>query len=73
MTRANTEQQKNTPWFAKAGAACSIVPRSFTVEDFAAVEKIDVHVHINSTGSALIDEAEADHFRLLTKIGRAHV
>jgi type IV secretion system protein VirB4 len=26
MTRANTEQQKNTPWFAKAGAACSIVP-----------------------------------------------
>lgn len=28
MTRANTEQQKNTPWFAKAGAACSIVPIS---------------------------------------------
>jgi type IV secretion system protein VirB4 len=26
MTRANTEQIKNTPWFAKAGAACSIVP-----------------------------------------------
>ena len=26
MTRANTEQQKYTPWFAKAGAACSIVP-----------------------------------------------
>jgi len=26
MTRANTEQAKNTPWFAKAGAACSIVP-----------------------------------------------
>ncbi len=26
MTRANTEQQKHTPWFAKAGAACSIVP-----------------------------------------------
>jgi Flp pilus assembly protein TadD len=22
MIRANTEQQKNTPWFAKAGAAC---------------------------------------------------
>ncbi len=28
MTRANTEQLKNTPWFAKAGAACSIVPIS---------------------------------------------
>jgi type IV secretion system protein VirB4 len=28
MTRANTEQLKFTPWFAKAGAACSIVPIS---------------------------------------------
>src|SRR3984893_14382470 len=26
MTRANTEQSKFVPWFAKAGAACSIVP-----------------------------------------------
>src|SRR5260370_34006143 len=26
MTRANTEQLKHMPWFAKAGAACSIVP-----------------------------------------------
>ncbi len=28
MTRANTEQIRLTPWFAKAGAACSIVPIS---------------------------------------------
>jgi type IV secretion system protein VirB4 len=28
MTRANSEQMKHTPWFAKAGAACSIVPIS---------------------------------------------
>ena len=28
MTRANTEQSKHTPWFAKAGAACSIIPIS---------------------------------------------
>lgn len=28
MTRANTEHHKNMPWFAKAGAACSIVPIS---------------------------------------------
>ena len=28
MTRVNTEQLKHTPWFAKAGAACSIVPIS---------------------------------------------
>src|SRR6201996_961258 len=33
MTRANTEQQKNTPWFAKAGAACSIVPIARFVSD----------------------------------------
>ncbi len=26
MTRANSEKLKHTPWFAKAGAACSIVP-----------------------------------------------
>ena len=26
MTRASTEQSKHNPWFAKAGAACSIVP-----------------------------------------------
>lgn len=26
MTRVNAEQRKHTPWFAKAGAACSIVP-----------------------------------------------
>jgi hypothetical protein len=47
-------------------AACSTAPRSFTVDDFASMEKIDIHVHINSGESALIDQAEADHFRLLT-------
>jgi len=26
MTRANSEQAKSVPWFARAGAACSIVP-----------------------------------------------
>jgi type IV secretion system protein VirB4 len=33
MTRVNTEQLKYTPWFAKAGAACSIVPISRFVND----------------------------------------
>src|SRR5277367_6858508 len=28
MTLANIEHRRNTPWFAKAGAACSIVPIS---------------------------------------------
>ena len=31
MTLANTEQLKLTPWFANAGAACSIVPISRVV------------------------------------------
>jgi type IV secretion system protein VirB4 len=33
MTRANREQAKYTPWFAKAGAACSIVPISRFVNE----------------------------------------
>lgn len=33
MTRANTEQMKSVPWFAKAGAACSIVPITRFVND----------------------------------------
>jgi Amidohydrolase len=38
----------------------------FSIGDFKRVDKVDVHVHINSSGSALIDQAAADHFRLLT-------
>jgi len=33
MIRANTEQLKYTPWFATAGAACSIVPIARFVND----------------------------------------
>jgi type IV secretion system protein VirB4 len=33
MTHASTEQQKYTPWFAKAGAACSIIPISRFVNE----------------------------------------
>jgi type IV secretion system protein VirB4 len=33
MTRENTEQLKYTPWFARAGAACSIVPISRFVNE----------------------------------------
>jgi type IV secretion system protein VirB4 len=33
MTRVNTEQQRYTPWFAKAGAACIIVPIARFVND----------------------------------------
>ena len=31
MTRASSEQRKHTPWFAQAGAACSIIPISRAV------------------------------------------
>jgi hypothetical protein len=47
-------------------AAGSAAPSAFTEADFATLDKIDVHVHINSPGSALLDQAAADHFRLLT-------
>jgi type IV secretion system protein VirB4 len=33
MTHVSTEQQKHTPWFGKAGAACSIVPISRFVNE----------------------------------------
>ena len=33
MTRASSEQSKYVPWFAKAGAACSIVPIARFVSD----------------------------------------
>jgi type IV secretion system protein VirB4 len=33
MTHVNTEQLKYTPWFAKAGAACSIVPIARFIND----------------------------------------
>jgi type IV secretion system protein VirB4 len=33
MTRVNAEQSKYVPWFAKAGAACSIVPIARFVND----------------------------------------
>ena len=39
MTRANAEQIKFVPWFAKAGAACSIVPISRFVTDHIFVLK----------------------------------
>jgi hypothetical protein len=47
-------------------ASCGNAHGLFSIGDFTAVDKIDAHVHINSSGSALIDQASADHFRLLT-------
>jgi hypothetical protein len=45
---------------------CSGAARSSSEDDFDSLEKVDVHVHINSSDTALLDQAAADHFRLLT-------
>jgi Amidohydrolase len=38
----------------------------YSVEDFEKVNKIDMHVHINSADPALVELAERDRFKLLT-------
>jgi predicted TIM-barrel fold metal-dependent hydrolase len=38
----------------------------YTVEDFAMVEKINTHVHINIPDTSFLRQARIDHFRLLT-------
>ncbi len=37
-----------------------------SLAEFAALPKIDVHVHINSSDPSLIEQAQADGFRLIT-------
>jgi predicted TIM-barrel fold metal-dependent hydrolase len=65
------KRSKNGRWVlvwccaAFAPAWGSTATESFSMADFASVEKVDIHVHINSSDSALIDQAAADHFRLL--------
>jgi hypothetical protein len=53
-------------WLTFAAAGNSTATEPFTMADFASVEKVDIHVHINTSDTALIDQAAADHFRLLT-------
>jgi predicted TIM-barrel fold metal-dependent hydrolase len=47
-------------------AGCATLPSHYGAADFAAEPKIDIHVHLNSAADALIDQARADGFRLLT-------
>ena len=47
-------------------AGCANLPARYDLADFATEPKIDVHVHINSPSGALVDQARADGFRLLT-------
>ncbi len=37
----------------------------YSVSDFKQVSKIDVHAHINTEGSTMIEEAQANNFRLM--------
>jgi predicted TIM-barrel fold metal-dependent hydrolase len=37
----------------------------YTLNDFASVEKYDVHVHVNTTDTAFFTQAKTDNFRLL--------
>jgi hypothetical protein len=53
-------------WLTFSPAWGSTGTGPFTMADFAAVDKVDIHVHINTSDTALIDQAAADHFRLLT-------
>jgi predicted TIM-barrel fold metal-dependent hydrolase len=40
--------------------------RFYSIGDFSKVPKVDVHVHINTSGAALLEQAEKDNFVLLT-------
>jgi hypothetical protein len=45
---------------------CSIEQNHFSLADFYRIEKVDSHVHMNSSDTAFIEQARADNFRLLT-------
>src|SRR5690606_36626042 len=40
--------------------------RYYSLEDFSKVPKVDVHVHVNTSDPALLEQAEEDNFFLLT-------
>lgn len=40
--------------------------RFYAVDDFSKIPKVDVHVHINTSDPALVEQAEKDNFFLLT-------
>lgn len=59
MTRANTEQIKHIPWFAKAGAACSIVSISlFVGPNIFALKRGGYHDGANFLAGRLRTEGE---------------
>jgi hypothetical protein len=47
-------------------SGCTRKEKSFTMNDFSLLDKIDVHVHINSENPAIVEQAKSDNFKLLT-------
>jgi Amidohydrolase len=45
---------------------CAAQRGSYSVQEFGQLAKIDVHVHLNSGDPALLEQARADGFRLVT-------
>lgn len=58
---ASCSQTKNSP-----SEKNNLEQAYYTVDDFKAVEKIDVHVHVNTAQPDFIQLAGEDNFRLLT-------
>jgi len=38
----------------------------YTMDDFASVEKFDVHIHVNTVETTFMEQAKADNFKFLT-------
>src|SRR4051812_48950786 len=51
---------------ASAAPAAPAASTSYSMEDFAKVRKLDSHVHGNVVSSALLEQARADNFEVLS-------
>ncbi|MEH6663778.1 MAG: amidohydrolase family protein [Brevundimonas sp.] len=56
------------PLLVWAAAACATLEgaNTYAAGDFAAVRKIDSHVHLNAADDAFLDQATADNFEILS-------
>jgi len=50
----------------EAAAAQAEAPATYSMDDFASVRKLDAHVHANTSDRALVEQAAADNFELLS-------
>lgn len=58
--------QQCSPANTAASGATNAETSYYTINDFAAVQKYDTHVHLNVDDTTFIHQARADNFRLLT-------